>query len=43
MTDVEREAENKRKVENLREILSSHKKRWDQKHKGADLVDGRKH
>ena len=40
MTDAEREADNKRKVENLREILNSHKKSWDKKHKGADLVDG---
>ena len=40
MTDVEREAENQRKIERLREILNSHKQSWDMTHKGADSVDG---
>ena len=40
MTDVEREAENKRKVERLREILNSHKQNWDMRHnEGAGLND----
>ena len=41
MTDVEREAENKRKVEKLREILNSHKLEFDKrkKDKGVGLID----
>ena len=33
MTEVEREAENKRKVAELRNALMEHKRRWDAKHK----------
>ena len=41
MTDAEREVENQRKIERLREMLNSHKQSWDRTHhKGADLVDG---
>lgn len=40
MTDAEREVENQRKIERLREILNSHKQSWDMTHKGADSVDG---
>ena len=40
MTDAEREAENKRKVESLREILNSHKQNWDMRHnKGVGMND----
>lgn len=35
LSDAEKEAENKRKVEELRQMLISHKRRWDEKHKGA--------
>lgn len=33
MTEAEKEAENKRKVEELRAALMDHKRRWDAKHK----------
>ena len=36
MTDAEKEAENRRTVEKLREQLMSIKQRWDAKHKGDD-------
>ena len=40
MTDAEREAENKRKVDRLREILNSHKQNFDMRHnKGVGLND----
>lgn len=41
MTDAEREAENKRKVERLREILNIHKQEFDKrnKDKGVGLID----
>ena len=40
MTDAEREAENKRKVDRLREILNSHKQNWDMRHnEGVGLND----
>lgn len=41
MTDAEREVENKRKVESLREILNSHKREFDKrkKDKGVGLID----
>lgn len=35
MTDAEREEENRRKVEQLREILNAHKTQWDARHKGS--------
>ena len=38
LTDAEREYENKRKVERLREILTEHKRRWDSKQKGVETV-----
>lgn len=38
-TREETEAENKRKVDELREMLMTHKRRWDAKHKGAETVD----
>jgi len=43
MTDAEREVENQRKVDKLRDFLNRHKQSWDTKHKGADLIDSRKH
>ena len=33
MTDMEKELENKRRVEELRNALLEHKRRWDAKHK----------
>lgn len=39
LTSEEKEAENKRKVEALREALMAHKRRWDAKHKGVDAGD----
>lgn len=40
MTEAEREAENKRKIERLREILNSHKQSWDRTHnKGVGMND----
>ena len=41
MTDVEKEIENKRKVERLREHLNEMKRRWDTSHKkGESVIDG---
>lgn len=41
MTDAEREIENKRKVERLREHLNEMKRRWDTSHKkGESVIDG---
>ena len=41
MTDAEREIENKRKVERLREHLNEMKRRWDTRHKkGESVIDG---
>lgn len=41
MTDAEREAENKKKIERLRDILNSHKQAFDKrrKDKGVGLSD----
>ena len=40
MTDAEREVENKRKIEKLREILNSHKEHFDMRNnKGAGMND----
>lgn len=36
MTDAEKEAENKRKVEQFREVLMARKRRWEANHKGVD-------
>jgi hypothetical protein len=36
MTEAEREYENKRKVNELKEMLMEHKRRWDAKHKGVE-------
>lgn len=36
LTEAEQEYENKRKVEQLREMLMDHKRRWDAKHNGVD-------
>ena len=36
MTEAEQEAENKRKVEELRNMLLEHKRRWDAKQKGDE-------
>lgn len=36
MTEAEQEAENKRKVEELRNMLLEHKRRWDAKQKGVE-------
>ena len=36
MTELEKEAENKRKVEQFREALNARKNRWFAKNKGAD-------
>lgn len=36
MTKMEKEAENKRMVSELREALMAHKRRWDAKHKGVE-------
>lgn len=36
MSEMEKEAENKRKVEDMRERLNEIKRRWDSKHKGAN-------
>ena len=38
MTDAEQSAENRRKVEQLREQLIGIKQRWDAKHKGDEAV-----
>jgi hypothetical protein len=35
MTEAEQELENKRKVEELKNALMEHKRRWDAKHKGG--------
>lgn len=35
LTEMEKEAENKRKVEQLREMLLSHKRAWEARQKGA--------
>ena len=41
MTEVEKEIENKRKVERLREHLNEMKRRWDTSHKkGESVIDG---
>ena len=41
MTEIEREADNKRKIDKLREFLNSHKQEFDKRHKdkGVGLVD----
>jgi len=36
LSDMEKEAENKHKVEELRQMLMSHKRRWKERQKGAD-------
>ena len=36
MTEKEKENENRRKVEQLREMLMEHKRRWNAKHNGVD-------
>ena len=36
MTDAEKDAENNRRVEDMRERLNEIKRRWDSKHKGAN-------
>ena len=41
MTEIEKEAERKRMVAEMREALNSHKRRWDAKHKGVDAVGNR--
>lgn len=39
MTEAEREEENKRKVERLRDILHAHKQNWDMRHNnGSESV-----
>lgn len=38
MTEAEKEAENNRKVETMREQLIEIKRRWDAKHKGSDTT-----
>ena len=38
MTEAEREYENKRKVEEIRNMLIEHKRRWDVKQKGVETV-----
>lgn len=40
LTDAEREEENKRKVEQFRNVLNEHKRRWFAKNKGADGIGG---
>lgn len=42
LTEAEKEEEKKRKIDNLRDFLNSHKQNWDRT-KGADLIDGREH
>lgn len=39
MTDAEREAENQRKIAEMRNALMAHKQRWDSTHKGVGAVD----
>lgn len=39
LTEMEQEYENKRKVDELRNMLIEHKRRWDAKHKGDEKVD----
>ena len=36
LTELEQEIENKRRIEELRNVLIEHKSRWDEKHKGVD-------
>lgn len=36
LTEAEQDAENRRKVEELREMLLTRKRRWQEKQKGAD-------
>lgn len=43
LTEAEKEKEKKRKIDNLRDFLNSHKQNWDRTCKGADLIDGREH
>ena len=38
LTEYEQELENKRKVEQLRNVLIDRKARWDEKHKGVEAV-----
>ena len=38
MTEIEKDAENKRKVEQLRQQLIGIKARWDAKHKGSETA-----
>ena len=38
-TEIEKEIENKRKVETMREQLMDIKRRWDAKHKGESQLD----
>lgn len=40
LTEAEKDAENKRKVEQLRNVLMEHKSRWDEKQKGLKPHDG---
>lgn len=42
MTDIEREAENKRKVERMREILMEHKRRFDMRQNNGVDVNGKR-
>lgn len=43
MTEAEKEAENRRKVEQFREQLLEIKRRYDRRNKGVDGNDSRKH
>lgn len=43
MTEAEREEENRRKVEKLREQLMEIKRRSDMRRKESERVDGREH
>ena len=38
MTEYEQELENKRKIEQLKNVLIERKAKWDEKHKGVDAV-----
>ena len=39
LTEMEKELENQRKVNELRNALMEHKRRWDAKHKGVEAGD----
>ena len=36
LSDTEREAEDKRKLDHMRAVLAEHKRRWDANHKGVE-------